>query len=489
MSTSRIVLTALGLAVLGALVPLACGGGEPRPNVLLISIDMLRADHVSAYGYARPTTPAIDRLAREGTLFEEHISSSSWTLPGHASIFTSLPDGVHGATDTDRALGPGVVTLAERFQGAGYETAGFFAGPYLHPTFGFGQGFERYENCASYAEELDEQATSKWSMDPKVMRDSHADVTNPSVLERFTRWFQRRSERPFFAFVHLWDVHFDFVPPPPWNTRFDPEYTGPVDGRGFWFDERIAPDMPARDLEHLIALYDGEIGWTDLHVGRMCALLAEQGLLDGTIVVVTSDHGTEFFEHGRKGHRQSLYDEVLHVPFVLRYPKHVPAGARVRMQTRSIDVGPTLLELAGLPAPADLLGRSLAPLFRPGGTLEPERAVCELDSVGIRLRAVRTSKWKFLDRIDAGDPFWFDLAADPGELAPLTDLSSELGGRASGAYLQEVGALNRWLELHPPSFVAPEIPRQVLDDLKKNGYVGGEDDEDAQPPGNVPKKQ
>ncbi|MBI5362304.1 MAG: sulfatase [Planctomycetes bacterium] len=482
MHRSRILLAAAALGVIAAAtLHLACSAGPRPPNVLLISIDMLRADHVSAYGYTRPTTPAIDRLAQEGTLFEEHISSSSWTLPAHAALFTSLPDGIHGATDTDKALGPAATTLAERFQSAGYETVGFFAGPYLHPAFGFGQGFDRYENCTSYAKELDSEPSAQWSMDPKVMRESHADVTNPTVLARFVSWFQGRSERPFFAFVHLWDAHFDFVPPPPWDQRFDPEYKGTVDGKGFFFDERINPTMPARDLEHLIALYDGEIGWTDQHVGQICALLASRGLLDDTVVLVTSDHGTEFFEHGRKGHRQTLYDEVVHVPCVLRYPKAVPAHARVKQTTRSIDVGPTLLALAGLEAPADVIGESLLPLLKPGNSVRPPRAVCELDSVGIHLRAVRTSKWKFVDRVDAGDPLWFDLATDPKELTPLSDLQSELGKRASQAYLEEVGVLDAWIDRHPPTHVTSAVPGGVRHQLKGYGYVGG-DENPVEPP-------
>ncbi|MBK7874438.1 MAG: sulfatase [Planctomycetes bacterium] len=469
--------------LLGLAAALAACAPEPRrPNVLLVSIDMLRADHVGCYGYARPTTPMIDRLAREGTRFADHVSSSSWTLPAHAAIFTSLPDALHGATDTDKALAPEARLLVERFQEAGYETAGFFAGPYLHPAFGFGQGFERYENCTSYAAELDGKPSSTWSMDRKVMQESHADVTNPTVLAKFTSWFQGRSERPFFAFVHLWDAHFDFVPPPPWDTRFDPGYQGKVDGRGFFFDESIAPGMAQRDLDHLIALYDGEIGWTDEHVGRLCALLAGAGQLDDTIVVITSDHGTEFFEHGRKGHRQTLYDEVLRVPFVLRFPGRVPAGGVVNAQTRSIDLGPTLLELAGLPPAADVVGESLLPAMTPNTAYRPPRAVCELDSVGIHLRAVRTGKWKFIDRVQAGDPLYFDLVKDPGERAPSSDLGSELGKRSSQAYLEEVQALDAWYGRNPPRVLRTELPEDVQRGLRANGYVGDDDAPTAEPP-------
>ena len=152
--------------LLALLAASACGGAsEGRPNVLLISIDTLRADHVGAYGYQRATSPNLDRLAGAGVLFEQHVSSSSWTLPGHASLFTSVPDAVHGCSDTPFALAEEHTTLAERFRESGWATGGFFAGPYLHPAFGLSQGFEHYENCTSYQRALDEgqvEPSGRW---------------------------------------------------------------------------------------------------------------------------------------------------------------------------------------------------------------------------------------------------------------------------------------------------------------------------------------
>src|SRR5262249_43502854 len=142
-----------------------------------------------------------------------------------------------------------------------------------------------------------------------------------------------------------WDVHFDFVPPPPFDKQFDPDYRGWVDGRNFFFDDRYGPGMDPRDKAHLIALYDGEIAWTDSIVGKIREEFEKAGLLDHTVIALTSDHGTEFFEHGQKGHRMTLYDEVIKTALVVRFPSKLPAARRVPGQTRSIDVGPTLLEL------------------------------------------------------------------------------------------------------------------------------------------------
>ncbi|MFN0245182.1 MAG: sulfatase [Planctomycetota bacterium] len=465
------MLLALGLAA-------GCGGGSEQPNVVLISVDMLRPDHLSCYGYGRPTSPNIDRLANEGVRYENHFASSPWTLPSHASIFTSLPDSLHGCTDTDRALAPSALTLAERFASAGYATAGFFAGPYLHPAFGLGQGFETYEDCAAYAAKLAARPPSEWAMDEGVMRESHEDVTNERVHAAVTRWMSGRPEKPFFLFIHLWDVHFDFVPPPPYDKAFDPDYKGWVDGRNFFFDPRYGPEMDARDLEHLLALYDGEIAWTDSIVGRIRGELEKAGILEDTVFALTSDHGTEFFEHGRKGHRQTLYDEVIRTPLIIRFPPKLPAARRVSGLTRGLDVGPTLLELAGLPAPNDVLGRSLVPLAHSPEAPPVGRAVSELFSAGNNVRAVRTRRWKLFDWIGTPNHVYFDLEQDPAERSPRLDFESELGKKAVDGYEAEIEGMNAFMARHPvpvsSGSKSSSPPPEVMERLKTQGYVGGE---------------
>lgn len=471
---------------------LAGCGGQKHPNVLLISVDMLRADHVSCYGYPQATSPSIDALAKEGVLFEKNFASSSWTLPSHAAIFTSLPDSLHGCTDTDRSLDPSAVTLAERFQAQGYETAGFFSGAYLHPAFGLGQGFERYVDCTSYAAMMDGKPTSEWAMNKDVMEASHRDDPAAQTFAAFQGWLGQRSKKPFFAFVHLWDVHFDFTPPPPYDTRFDPSYQGPIDGKNFFFDnERYKPGMDPKDLKHLLALYDGEIAWTDSVIGKIRAELEKQGLLEDTVIALTSDHGTEFFEHGSKGHRMTLYDEVLHTPLVLRYPKSLPKGQRVSELSRGIDLGPTLLEVAGFPAPQDVYGQSLLAMLAvtgapgkasaaaPRGSAKiVPRTVSELQSLTLNERAVRTQKWKLVDDIAGQDHWYFDLTKDPGEATPLRDFASDLGKKAEAGYQDEVDLMNAYSESHPvpaargaaPSNPPEEIQRR----LRELGYAGDE---------------
>jgi arylsulfatase A-like enzyme len=491
--SARLSLIAISAAAL-ALFHAGCSGAEKHPNVLLVSIDMLRPDHLHCYGYGQETSPNIDALAREGLTFGNHFASSSWTLPSHAAIFTSLPDSLHGCTDTDKRLDPSAVTLAERFQNAGYATAGFFSGPYLHPAFGLGQGFERYEDCASYAAKIDGRPATEWAMDKDVMVESHKDVTNERVYGAVKKWLDARPAKPFFLFAHFFDVHFDFTPPPPFDKKFDPTYVGWVDGKNFLFSDDYAKDMPSRDFQHLLSLYDGEIAWTDSFIGRIRADLEKAGILDDTVIAITSDHGTEFFEHDDKGHRKTLWDEVIRTPLILRYPKKLPSGKRSNELSRGIDVGPTLLELAGFPAPTDVFGTSLMPLVKNPGGHVVGRAISELSSVGHNLRIVRTLKWMLLDKIGTPEHWYFDLQRDPLEMMPMSDFKTELGKRAEAGYEEEIDALNAFAAQHgvPVSKGAgsTDLPEDVQKKLNSLGYTGaspGGSTEDGKPPPPPPK--
>ena len=201
--------------------------------------------------YSRETSPAIDALASEGVLFENALSSSSWTLPAHAAAFTALPDSVHGVEVTGSVLAPAHRTLAEALRDAGYSTVGFWSGPFLDPHFGLDQGFDEYIDCRTPFE-LEDGGSRR-----AINAISHEDVTGPRILESVRAWLERRpAGRPFFMFVHMWDVHYDYIPPPPYDTLFDPDYEGPADGRDV---TRTLEASARRDVEHTIALYDGEI--------------------------------------------------------------------------------------------------------------------------------------------------------------------------------------------------------------------------------------
>jgi arylsulfatase A-like enzyme len=327
-------------------------------------------------------------------------------------MLTGLCDSTHGLVDNGLRLAEGVRTLAEAFRDAGWRTAGFFGGPYLDPTYGFGKGFEVYQSCMNPAAE-----------------SSHGDVTGPRTVEAVTRWLDAgaaaKDERPIFLFVHLWDVHYDYIPPPGYAERFDPDYAGHLDARDLPNNPAISPRMEPRDLEHLIALYDGEIAFTDENLARILGELDRRDRLRDALVVVTADHGEEFFEHGGKGHQKSLFDEVVRVPLIFRWPGHLSSGSSVRDQVQLIDLMPTLLALAGIRDRPPTQGRDLGPLLR-GESMAPAPALLELLVDRNDVRALRTREEKTISWRQVGASGHYDLVRDPGELRPVSVKSPEL---------------------------------------------------------------
>lgn len=422
MRASRALCLAAVAAVVLWVVAAERGGlGRPaaRPNVLLVSIDSLRADHLGAYGYPRDTSPTIDALARQGVVFEWAISSAPWTIPAHATMLTGLPPEVHGVNSFRQRLAPEAYTLAEALQQAGYATAAFVSGPTVMAQYGFDQGFAFYDESMA---------------EPDRARSSRG-ITSPGLVtlvgDHLERWHAAGRQAPFFVFLHMWDVHYDYAPPAPYDRMFDPDYAGDVNANDFERNARLNARMDPRDLQHVIALYDGEIRFTDEHLGRIVAQLAAFGVLDDTIVAVTSDHGDEFFEHGMKGHAKTLYDEVLHVPLVVRYPRRIAFGQRVAQQVRLMDLPPTILGLAGVPVPEQLGNRDMAEEHRSAdltssiagrGARRPVPALPAFSRNTVFLsvqESVRTPAAKLIRRTQprAGkdETYLFDLVTDAAE--------------------------------------------------------------------------
>lgn len=391
----------LALASLGACREQA--PAPPQPNVLLVSLDTVRADHLSVQGYARRTSPALEKLAARGVRCAQAFSTTSWTLPAHLSLLTGLWISAHGVADDrqfDRAAGDrqvNPVTLAGRFlpellAESGYRTAGFYTWKYLEPRFGFGPGFEVYERLGHtfyshpvVSKRIEELRASGDLEGLRALKREYPELfdvrrpSSPEVVDRALAWIdtvrEETPERPFFAFLHLFDAHDPYTPPPPFDRRFDPDYDGPIDGlRVTGEDSPVHAGMPGRDLHHLVALYDGEIAWVDHNLERLLGALRERGLERDTLVIVTADHGEEFFEHGAKTHRQQLHVESVHVPLILCWPAGLPAGRTVELPVSLVDVLPTICSLVGLQPPPYASGLDLAPVLR-GERPLPERTL------------------------------------------------------------------------------------------------------------------
>jgi len=462
----------------------ACGGTDsgPLPSngrpVVLISIDSFRADHSSAYGY-RPhfapevrTTPFLERLAREGVLFEHADSPCSWTLPSHMSLLTGMQCPEHGVRNRTFRLGEGTELLAGRFQRAGYATAGFYSAPFLHGSWGFAFGFDTYQPGSPY---LDGLGAVKAITDrgPGSLRGlhhaSHVDrMCSERVVDRALAWLGEgdRREKPFFLFLHLWDPHYDYDPPRKYVEMFDPGYKGPVNGKDY-----METDWPRSDLGHLEALYDGEIRYTDDQIARFFEQLEKWGLADKVIFAVTADHGDEFFEHGQKGHQKTLFEEVVHIPMLIRAQGEVPAGRRITPTVALYDLAPTLLDLAGVPAWEGRSGRSLTPFWRAGGEVPPHAIVMDLEMPGpAKFRAWRQGDLKFIWNVPKEVGALFHLDEDPGELRGRK-VESLQGDAVPPAAREALRKASQFPGHALPMTESPEMTR-ILAEL---GYTGEEE--------------
>lgn len=374
----------------------------PDYNVILISIDSLRADHLSAYGYQRDTSPTMAALARDGVLFRNASSTTAWTLPGHMSILTGRSLLGHGVVTDAHKLGEDIPTLAESLKAAGYATHAIVSAPYVEARYGFDRGFDSYDD-----------QTIRFA----THGASYKEVTAPLLQKTAADWLDANGTRKFFLFLHYWDVHYDYAPGPPYDTMFDPHYEGGIDGVNFYFNPAVHAGMPERDLAHVLALYDGEIRLVDDHLAQLRAKLDEIGIAGKTIIVITSDHGDEFFEHRRKGHHRTLYDEILRVPLIVHVPGAKPQRSEVVMETSTIDIMPTVLGLVGAPVPAGVEGADLTGVAYLGRPESNRTTIAELyrtESLNVQVSLRRTGEkliHHFNDRLVES----YDIATDPGE--------------------------------------------------------------------------
>lgn len=375
---------------------------ERPPNIVLISIDTLRADHVSSYGYERPTTPVLDSLAAHGTLYEQAFTPAPWTLPAHMSAFTGLPPSAHHVETEHDSLPPDVLMVTEALRFAGYRTAAFVSHVFVGRTYGFAEGFD------TFVEEDEERRAEQ-------------------VTDRALQWLDDSgTTEPLFLFVHYFDPHWNYDPPEPYGSMFG---AAPEDhGKGIFTevapfaDPSVRPDPET--LRRLVALYDGEIRYTDSQIGRLLEGLARHVEMGRTIVVVMSDHGEEFDERASFGHGHSFHPEVARVPLVISGAG--ASGRRIRTPVSLYDLPATLSVLAGVEVPEQFLrfGRDLLALGQEGSA---KRALLsESTRRGPKRFAVIEDSWKYISpysfflyldrkRYVSVPEGLYDLATDPAE--------------------------------------------------------------------------
>jgi arylsulfatase A-like enzyme len=295
----------------------------------------------------------------------------------------------------------------------GYRTAAVISGGSMRADQGFANGFDLYDDYSVLSAPLGAEGDVVQSaMDTFAMPTSA--LTNRAALD----WLRRDGNKPFFLLLHYWDVHYDYNPPPPYDDMYDPGYEGAMTGRKADLDTWLFPGCDERDLRHAVALFDGEIRWTDENISAFLAKLRGMGLYDDTLIVLTGDHGEEFLEHGAHGHCHSLLQEVVHVPMIVKLPAPLQPQAPVVEELVSlVDIAPTVLDLLDLPAPEGFTGTSMLPAIRgEGGTLG--RPVFSEGVVGKNMCMVRLGEEKLVLDLDTGGSRHYDLSADPMEQSP-----------------------------------------------------------------------
>lgn len=406
--------------------------GVNKPNIILITLDTTRADHIACYGYSDVKTPNLDALARQGVLFEQAATSSPLTLPAHCSILTGMYPTYHGVrVNGNTALSQEQTTIAELLAARGYQCGAFIGAFVLDGRWGLKQGFQHYDD----------------QFDLKKYK--HLDlgaVQRPGnqVMDAALNWLEKQKNNPFFAWIHLYDPHTPYEPPEPYYSEYS--------------------------LRGLAGLYDGEIAFTDEQVGRCVTWLKANGLDKNTVLVIIGDHGEGLGSHGEGTHGYFIYDYAVHVPFIVVMPFEELRGIRISSQASAVDVFPTLLELAKIEFPAKAQGRSLLPvMFRPEekeeGYAYSESMAPNLQYGWSPLHSLRTTRYKY---IDAPKAELYNLTQDPDEQTNLFQQYPDISRKMKG----ELDRLMAETSQEAPTPQAANLDKETLERLSALGYIG-----------------
>ena len=431
------------------------------PNIVLISLDTLRADHVSSYGCQHVRTPNIDSIGQGGTRLANFVAHSPWTKSSFGSLFTSLYPSQHGSTRNskwkgdsweylttiDQKLDDKYVTMAEILKDNGYVTVAFQANVMVSASSGFSQGFDIYEHESLFHEE-----------------DALPYPPANRMYEAFNSWLSEHSQtnRRFFVWINLMDTHMPYVGrkgyyPESWDSRYHGQITNPFKD---YKTARNGPGLSEKDKEQIHALYDAEIQFADEYIGKILEALKRTGLEDKILLIFASDHGEELWDHGGKseqdvrdfnwgfGHGHTLYEEMILVPLIIRYPVALGQPGEmttVNQQIRQVDFLPTILDLLEIrhEAAKHFEGESILDLLR-GESSKSPAVFSESLLYGDEKKSIRTGGYKLVFNAASGETELYDLINDPGEEINIVDSQSERAQSLKKTLIQ-------WMQRMPPS--------------------------------------
>jgi arylsulfatase A-like enzyme len=441
---------------------------NPR-NVILISLDTLRPDHLGCYGYGKDTSPHTDALAGDAVMFLNTFATSPWTLPSHVSLMTALNCINHQVYDSRQKMDPSIPTLADYLHSAGYSSAALTGGGFVSGFYGFDKGFERY-----------------------AIKGSATDPEAADVLSRAaSRWITGHRNRSFFLFLHTYQIHDPYFPPSRYAEEFCPGEGAlkkiDMHALGLKNEKRFSP-LPEAMRNNIVGLYDAEIRYTDDALIRpLLSQLKELGIYDKTMIVLTSDHGEEFFEHQSWHHTHNLYNETIKVPLLIKFFDSAHKGKRVERFARLTDILPTILDSLGIKGDGGFVdGESLLPLLRPGGEDSEERTfISELGAGVVHNRlpkrvAVNLGPYKLIvnDEFPAASFGYFLHPPPPVGRLEVFDLSSETGETEDLAQSQPARTRElfshyqaRYKKLREGTAEETAIDAKTQEDLKSLGYI------------------
>jgi arylsulfatase A-like enzyme len=441
------------IAITGGAAAIYVNYRDRHPNIVLITIDTLRSDHCTPYGYGRDTTPLMSVLAQQGSLFENVYAPMPTTGPSHSTMFTSRYPISHGVIKNGYVLADEELTIAEVLQKNGYSTAAVISSFAVNSKFGLKQGFQYYDE--EFIGKDPSMRTTRWQgIEVEGLFDRRAKETTASAM----KWLKAHEKDPFFLWVHYFDPHGPYDPPDRFKKKFE--------------SKMGSNEEPQKTYD----VYDGEIGYADAEIEKIVEYLDQKGLDEDTLLIVTADHGEGLGQHNHMHHGLFLYEEAVRVPLVMRWPGKIPAGLRIKNRVELLDLSPTILDIAGVPAKnANYQGRSLKsmiqnpsiarqsrPIFFQRRLYETENYkgnVVKGEKLGVLL-----DQWKYIEALKERSVELYDLSSDPGELTNVSREHPDQVKRLSTL-------IKEWRNKYGKGTYDQSMSEEDIEALKSLGYV------------------